>query len=52
MYDFTLERTVWFSAKDGHDYIVHIVTKDLIKRAASNDTKGYENLLRIVRRYE
>jgi hypothetical protein len=51
MKDFVLNRAVWFSAIDT-DKLAHVVARDMIKRRNNGDAEGYENLMRIVRRYE
>jgi hypothetical protein len=51
MKDFVLDRAVWFSAIDT-DKLAHVVARDMINRRNNGDAEGYENLMRIVRRYE
>ena len=51
MKDFILNRAVWFSAINT-DKLAHAVARDMIKRRNNGDAEGYENLLRLARRYE
>jgi hypothetical protein len=51
--DYILERSVWFnSCVSGIDSLAHTVARDLLWSRSKEYNDRYNNLLRIVRRYE